>query len=342
MAECRLRDGTLVGDYISPYIIAEVNSSHGGNMDMAMQMIDAASEAGCNCVKFQSWSAESLYSESYYRDHPIAKRFVNKFSLKPENLRKLAEYCNQRGVGFSSTPYSEDEVDFLVDIEVPFIKIASMELDNLDFVRYIARKNVPLVLSTGMGEMEEIGKAVQAIKEEGNHDLILLHCVSVYPAKEETICLNNILGLRERFSECPIGFSDHTLGDEVAIGAIILGAAVVEKHLTLDRSKIGMDNQMAMEPAQMKELVRKCRIAQTSLGKKERILTPQEYEQRKNMRRSFVSAHYIAKGTVLSKEDLALKRPGTGFAPKDIESLIGRRTLSDIEADLIIKEEHLE
>ena len=100
MAECRLRDGTLVGDYISPYIIAEVNSSHGGNMDMAMQMIDAASEAGCNCVKFQSWSAESLYSESYYRDHPIAKRFVNKFSLKPENLRKLAEYCNQRGVGY--------------------------------------------------------------------------------------------------------------------------------------------------------------------------------------------------------------------------------------------------
>lgn len=342
MAKCRLEDGSLVGDYLAPYIIAEVNSSHGGDIDVARQMIDAAAAAGCNCVKFQSWSADSLYSDSYYQENPIAKRFVKKFSMGEDKLRKMAEYCRKKGVGFSSTPYSEAEVDFLVEVGVPFIKIASMELNNPDFLRYIAGKKVPLVLSTGMGEMEEIKKAVEVIEEEGNHNLILLHCVSVYPAKEETICLNNILGLREEFPDCPIGFSDHTIGDEVAVGAVALGAAVIEKHLTLDKSKIGMDNQMAMEPTQLKELVRKCRLVQKSLGTKDRILIPEEYEQRKNMRRSIVSAHHIVKGTVLGREDFVFKRPGTGFSPQEIEQLIGRKAAMDIEADILIKEENLE
>lgn len=342
MAECRLGDGTIVGDYNPPYVIAEVNSSHGGSMDVAMQMVDAAVDAGCNCVKFQSWSAESLYSDSYYRENPIAKRFVKKFSMGEEKLRELAGYCKEKGIGFSSTPYSKAEVDFLAETGVPFIKIASMELNNPDFLKYIAEKKIPVILSTGMGEMEEINRAVQVIREAGNCNLILLHCVSIYPAKEETICLNNILGLRERFSDCPIGFSDHTIGDEVAIGAVALGAAVIEKHLTLDKSKIGMDNQMAMEPLQLKGLVRKCHLVQKSLGTKDRILIPEEYEQRKNMRRSIVSAHFIAKGTVLCKEDFVFKRPGTGLSPQKVEELIGRKALVDIDADLLIKEEYLE
>ncbi len=341
MAECRLGDGTIVGDYTSPYVIAEVNSSHGGSMDVAKQMIDAAVSAGCDCVKFQSWTAESLYSDSYYRENPIAKRFVKKFSLGTEELRDLAGYCVKKGIGFSSTPYSEAEVDFLAEIGVPFIKIASMELNNPDFLKYIAKKGIPLVLSTGMGEMEEIRSAVKTIQDVGNHNLILLHCVSIYPAKEETICLNNILGLREQFADCPIGFSDHTEGDEVAIGAVALGAAVIEKHLTLDKSKIGMDNQMAMEPMQLKELVRKCHLMQKSLGTKDRTLLPEEYEQRKNMRRSIVSARPIAKGTVLSREDFVFKRPGTGLAPSEAEQLLGRSAIVDIEEDLLIKEEYL-
>lgn len=342
MAECRLNDGTLIGDYTSPYIVAEVNSSHNGNMETAMQMIDAAAEAGCNCVKFQSWSAESLYSDSYYKENPIAKRFVKKFSLGEEKLRELAEYCRKKDIGFSSTPYSKAEVDFLAEVGAPFIKIASMELNNPSFLKYIAGKKMPLILSTGMGEMEEIRNAVEVIKEAGNKNLILLHCVSIYPAKEETICLNNILGLREEFPDCPIGFSDHTIGDEVAVGAVALGAAVIEKHLTLDKSKIGMDNQMAMEPPQLKELVRKCHLVQKSMGTKERVLIPEEYEQRKNMRRSIVSAHYIPKGAVLDREDFVFKRPGTGFSPQEIEQLIGRRTIMEIGADLLVKEEYLE
>lgn len=342
MAQCRLRDGTIVKDYKDPYIIAEVNSSHGGNMDVARQMIDAAAEAGCDCVKFQSWSAGSLYSNSYYKENPIAKRFVNRFSLNEAQLKELADYCTEKNISFSSTPYSEAEVDFLVEVGAPFIKIASMELNNPDFLRYIAEKNVPMILSTGMGEMEEIRKAVEVIERAGNRNLILLHCVSIYPTKEDTICLNNILGLRESFPEYPIGFSDHTLGDEIAVGATALGAAVIEKHLTLDRSKIGMDNQMAMEPTQLKELVRKCRLLQKSLGGKERILQPEEYNQRKNMRRSIVSAHAIAKGTILSREDLTFKRPGMGFSPQEMDRVIGRKAVTDIEADMLIREEDLE
>lgn len=342
MAECRLRDGFWIKDYGMPYIIAEVNSSHGGNIDTARDMIDAAVAAGCNCVKFQSWSAKSLYSSSYYKENPIAKRFVDKFSLEEEQLRELAGYCKKKEIGFSSTPYSEREVDFLEELEVPFIKIASMELNNLVFLRYIAQKGIPIVLSTGMGEMKEIEKAVQVIKEAGNNKLILLHCVSVYPTKEEAVCLNNILGLRESFSEYPIGFSDHTVGDEAAIAATALGAAVIEKHLTLDKTKIGMDNQMAMEPAQLKELVRKCCLIQKSLGGKERILRQEEYEQRRNMRRSIVSARFIAKGTILCGEDLVFKRPGTGFTPQETERVIGRKAATDIEKDILIKEENLE
>lgn len=342
MAECKLRNGTWVKDYGVPYIIAEVNSSHGGNMDVAKQMIDAAAEAGCNCVKFQSWSAESLYSHSYYKENPIAKRFVNKFSLGEEQLKELAGYCKEKKIGFSSTPYSEREVDFLAELEVPFIKVASMELNNFDFLRYIAKKNIPIVLSTGMGETEEIRKAVGVIEEAGNNRLILLHCVSIYPVKEEAVCLNNIPGLRENFPRYPIGFSDHTVGDEAAIAATALGAAVIEKHLTLDKSKIGMDNQMAMEPVQLKELVRKCCLIQKSLGGKERILQPEEYEQRKNMRRSIVSARFIEKGTVLCREDLAFKRPGTGFTPQETDQVIGRKASTDIEKDMLIMEYDLE
>ena len=227
------------------------------------------------------------------------------------------------GIGFSSTPYSEEEVDFLVDIKSPFIKIASMELNNPDFLTYIASKGVPIVLSTGMGEIQEIKKAIQTIEKAGNRNIILLHCVSIYPAEEVTINLNNIIGLRDEFPDYPIGFSDHTLGDTIAIGATALGAAVIEKHLTLDKKKIGMDNQVAMEPEDLKSLVNKCRTLQIALGSNVRTVLPEEYKQRENMRRSVVSTRNIMAGEVISRSDLYAKRPGTGISPESINDLVG-------------------
>lgn len=337
MGRCTFADGTVVSDYDSPYIIAEVNSSHNGNMDTAKLMIDAAAAAGCDCVKFQSWTAQSLYSKTYYKENPIAQRFVNKFSLSPSQLKLLAEYCTSRNIAFSSTPYSREEVDFLIEeCNIPFIKIASMELNNSEYLEYIAKKGIPIVLSTGMGEIEEIKNAVKILENAGNQNLVILHCVSIYPVEDERINLNNITGFREIFPSHPIGFSDHTLGDTAAVASIALGACVIEKHMTLDSKKIGMDNQMAMEPEALTSLVKKCHATSKALGHKNRILHQDEYVQRKNMRRSVVSVRDLAEGTILKREDLYVKRPGTGIPPDGLTELIGCRLKRTIEADCLI------
>lgn len=339
----KFNDGKVIKNYGRPYMIAEVNSSHNGNVDVAKKMIDAAVESGCDCVKFQSWSTETLYSKSYYQKNPIAKRFVDKLSLTSKELKMMAEYCEEKGIGFSSTPYSKQEVDFLVDeCKVPFIKIASMEIDNLEFLNYIAKKNIPIVLSTGMADMQEIEDAVREIENAGNRNIVLLHCVSIYPVDVEKINLNNIIELQNRFPEYPIGFSDHTLGDAAAVAAIALGTAVLEKHITLDAKKIGMDNQMAMEPEELSVLVEKCRQINLALGSRDRIVLPEEIEQRKNMRRSVIVTKDIKKGHVLCREDLDVKRPGTGLSPKRLLECIGKSVNKDIEADIVLMEKDFE
>lgn len=339
MAKVVLQDSTIVGDYEKPYIIAEVNSSHNGNVETAKMMVEKAKEIGCSCVKFQSWSAESLYSKSYYDKNPIAKRIVEKFSLSESELGDIADYCNSIGISFSSTPYSRNEVDFLLDkCNVPYIKVASMDINNYEYLKYIARKNAPIILSTGMAEIEEIKKAVSAIEEAGNNKIILLHCISIYPAEPSTIHLNNILGLREMFPQYPIGFSDHTLGTEISAAATALGAAVIEKHFTLDKGKMGMDNNMAIEPDEMLKLVKDCYNVHSAMGKKERIVSEAEYEQRKKMRRSVIVTKDLSEGTILTKEVLEVKRPGEGFPPEKIEELIGKRLKHDIKADTMLQD----
>ena len=339
----RFHDGAKIEDYTRPYIVAEVNSSHNGDIETAKKMIDAAAACGCDCVKFQSWTTDSLYAKTYYKENPIAKRFVDKFSLSADALRSMSEYCRTKGVSFSSTPYSEAEVDFLIDMcNVPFIKIASMELNHPDFLRYIGQKKIPVVLSTGMGEMEEIRQAVKILQEAGTTQLVLLHCVSLYPTKVETVNLNNIIGLRKAFPACPVGFSDHTEGDAAAVAAVALGSAVIEKHLTLDRRKVGMDNGMAAEPNELRQLVDKCRMIQTALGSEERIVQPEEYEQRKKMRRSVCVTRDLPAGHILERSDLYAKRPGTGISPEHIESLIGHRLKRAVENDMLLYTEDME
>lgn len=337
MAACIFRDGTIISDSGRPYIVAEVNSSHNGSVELAKQMIDASAEIGCNCVKFQSWSVESLYSKTYYDANPISKRFVKKFSMGPEQLKELADYCKKKGVSFSSTPYSEEEVDYLVsECDVPYIKIASMELNNPKFLRYIGGKHVPIILSTGMSTMDEVEEAINVLHSVGVDQMVILHCVSIYPTILTNVNLNNIIGLRERFSMHPIGFSDHTEGDAAAVAAVALGAGVIEKHLTLDKSKVGMDNGMATEPAEFAELVHKCRDIQVAMGTKERTLTQQEIDQRRNMRRSIVSTRDIKAGEIIQEADLYAKRPGSGIEPSRIDTVLGKKALKDIPADTLI------
>lgn len=325
-----------------PYFVAEMNSSHNGNISTAKKMIDAAQDAGCNAVKFQSWSAESLYSAGYYAQNPIAKRMVSKFALDADALRELAAYCAERGIGFSSTPYSRPEVDMLVELDAAYIKIASMDLNNLLFLRYIGEKGKPVVLSTGMGTVEEIHRAVKTLEETGNKNICILHCVSVYPVAAEAVNLNNMRMLQREFPEYAVGYSDHTIGGAAACAATAFGAAMVEKHFTLDNSRIGWDNQMATEPAEMKRIIDDCMTVYNALGSFERVVSGQELEQRAKMRRSIVAACDLEPGHVIGQEDLDAKRPGVGIPPDQYRRLIGKKVKTATGKDDVILETNLE
>lgn len=337
MSQIVLADGTVISEFRKPYIIAEVNSSHNGSVDEAKRMIDAAADAGCDCVKFQSWTAQSLYSKTYYKQNPIAKRFVDKLSLSSEQLKETARYCREKNIGFSSTPYSREEVDFLADeCEVPFIKISSMEVNNPEYIRYIAKRQIPVVISTGMANYDEVKNAVEIIEQTGNEKIAILHCVSIYPTPAEKVNLKNISALRKMFPKYPIGFSDHTLGDAAAVAATVMGAAVLEKHITLDAKRIGMDNQMAMGPEDLKQFVAKCKAVPEAMGTEERIVWPGEMEQRLNMRRSVVLTRDLRAGEIITADMLDVKRPGTGIPPEKIPELVGRTVNKDMESDTIL------
>lgn len=343
MAVITLRNGTAVGDYMKPYFVAELNTSHFGDLKVAREMIDSAGRAGCHCVKFQSWSTDSLYSATYYRQNTIAKRMVQKFALPEKALEELSAYSREVGIDFASTPYSPQEAAFLVErCNVPFVKIASMELNNLTYLDFLGRLGAPLVLSTGMGTLEEITQAVEVIEKTGNTNLVILHCVSVYPARSASLRLNNIIGLRSEFPRYPIGYSDHSMGVQMATGAIALGACLIEKHFTLDRSRIGMDNHMATEPEEMGRMVKECQSLQVALGGTGRVLDEDEAGQRPKMRRSLVAAKALRAGHVLTREDLDAKRPGTGIPPTQLVTLIGRQLRLDVGEDELIEPAHLE
>ena len=340
MSLITLNDSKKLGESQTPYIVAEVNTSHFGDIEIAKNMVKKAKEIGCDCVKFQSWTPTSINSKTFYEENPIANRIFKKFSLSEEELLEVVDYCKEVGISFASTPYSREEVDFLVHkCKVPYIKVASMDLNNYLFLDYIARKGIPIVLSTGMGDMDEIRKAVKTIEDAGNKDICILHCISIYPPEVSTMSLKNITGLKKEFTKYPIGFSDHSTGVEVAVAATALGACMIEKHLTLDKSKMGMDNQVALEPEEMKQLVTSCSNVFLSLGNTERVVLKDELEQRKKIRRSIIAAKDLKSGDVLSIEDLDVKRPGTGISPEKIHDLVGKVICRDVEADRLITQE---
>lgn len=321
-----LNTGRKIELHGEPYIIAEMNSSHNGNIETAKQMISAAKECGCDCVKFQSWTADTLYSKQYYDANPITKRIVTKFSFSEEQLFELFEYCKEIEIDFSSTPYSEKEVDFLTDrAGAAFVKIASMEINNLSYLEYIARKGCPIVLSTGMSSIDEIKEAVKTIEAAGNRNICILHCVSQYPAKPSDINLSNIRMLMDEFPEYVIGYSDHSIGYEIPAASVAFGVPVIEKHFTLDNTKMGMDNNMATEPADMKKLVEACRNVYKCMGSYQRLVSDNEIEQSKKMRRSLVANKDIAEGEVITAEMLVAKRPGDGIPPNKVSMVVGKK-----------------
>jgi sialic acid synthase SpsE len=343
MSKIQLGTNRIIGDYELPYVVAELNTSHFGDVEKAKEMIRAAKSAGCDCVKFQSWSEESLYSETYYANNPMARRFIKRFSFSSEELLLLSKYCKEIEIDFASTPYSREEVDFLVDkCDVPFLKVASMDLVNSDLLSHMAGKKTPIILSTGMSSIEEVEVALKILTAKGNNRICILHCVSLYPTQTKEMNLRNILGLREKFSAFPIGFSDHSEGSALSIAATTLGAALIEKHFTLDKTKIGMDNQMAMESDQLKQMIEGCKDAYASLGLKERIVSESELMQRKTMRRSLVSSRDLKVGEILKKEDFVFKRPGNGIQISDLNKVLGKKMVKNVHKDFIVNYSDIE
>lgn len=326
-----------------PYFIAEVNTSHFGDIEKAKKLIDAVKKAGADCVKFQSWSTDSLYSNDFYKENPMAKRFVKKFSLDENEQEILAEYCKSVNIDFASTPYSIDEANFLINkCKVPFIKVASMDINNYPYLRYLAKTESAIIISSGMANFNEITKAIKLLESEGAENVILLHCISIYPAAPELINLNHIRFLKESFPNITIGYSDHTLGIEVGIASVAMGACVIEKHFTLDSSVIGMDNQMAMEEKELTQMVNAIKNTFHAIGTQEKIVSEEELDQSKKMRRSLVAAKEMKIGDILTEDCLDAKRPGTGICVSEWDTYLNKKIIKPILKDSLLTKEHFE
>ena len=316
------------------FIIAEAGVNHNGSLDMARRLVDLAVDAGADAIKFQTFRAERLVTRlapkaAYQRrntgDEESQYEMLARLELPAAAYKLLFNHCQSRNIAFMSTPFDEESADLLDGLNVPAMKIGSGEITNHHLLEWVARKKRPIILSTGMANLTEVGEAVHTIRSTGNAHIVLLHCVSNYPADAKDANLRAMRTLSVAFG-LPVGFSDHTSGIEVGLAAVALGACVIEKHLTADRSLPGPDHRASLEPRAFRELVRGIRTVEASLGHGRKEPSASELDIAKVARRSVVAAEDIPEGTVLTPRMLAVRRPGTGIAPRWFDMIVGRRT----------------
>jgi len=340
--ELRIGD-RRVGGEAPCFVIAEAGANHNRDLSMARELIDVAVDAGADAVKFQTYSAETLYSKKTprfsYLEGVSAKDtwdLIKEIELPREWQGELAAYAAKRGIFFLSTPFDHRAVEELAALCVPAYKIASFEIVDLALISHAAGKGRPMVLSTGLASYEDIADAVEACASAGNRDIVLLQCASLYPAPAARMNLRAMATMRRAFA-VPTGLSDHSLGIHVAAAAVALGAKVVEKHFTLDRSLPGPDHPFAVEPGELKEMVRHIREVEAALGDGLKLgPAPEEQEMHQKARRSLVASRAIPRGAVIDRSMIAIKRPGYGIRPKLIDLLVGRVAKVDIEEDTVL------
>jgi N,N'-diacetyllegionaminate synthase len=343
----------IAGHKIGPghpcFVIAEAGVNHNGSMDLARKLIDTAAEAGAHAVKFQTFSTEALVTESApkadYQERILGKSesqfaMLKQLELDRDNHFALQSYAQERGLIFLSTPFDDGSVDLLVELDVPAFKVSSGDLTNLPLLEKMARTGRPMIVSTGMGTLAEVEEAVAAIRASGNPPLVLLQCVSRYPADPATTNLRAMATMEARFG-VPVGYSDHTLGIEISLAAVALGACVVEKHLTLDCTLPGPDHQASLDPTGFVALMRGVHAVESSLGDGRKEPTTDEALTAAVARKSVVSACDIAAGESLTDAALTIKRPGNGFPPARRQSLIGRTARVAIPAGTVLTPEML-
>lgn len=325
-----------IGDDKPCFIIAEIGSNHNGSLEQAKRLIEVAIESGADAIKFQIFNAESLYSKytpefSYLKGQNVYE-LIKSIETSREWIKELARYCKEKNIDFLASAFDFEAVD-LLDKYVPAFKIASFEITDLELIKYAAEKGKPMIISTGMANLGEIEDAITTIKSVGNADIILLHCNSLYPTPVEVVNLKAMETMKTAF-KVPIGFSDHTLGIHIPIAAVAMGACVIEKHFTLDRNLPGPDHSFAIEPDELKEMVRCIRevekVRGTGIKEKSELESEEMYVK---ARRSIHAKVYIPKGSKIIRDMLIVKRPGYGIKPGFIDIVVGREAKKDIKED---------
>ncbi|MHA2425491.1 MAG: N-acetylneuraminate synthase [Candidatus Thorarchaeota archaeon] len=341
--------GLTIGEGEPVFIIAEAGVNHNGDIKLAKKLIDAAVDAGVDAVKFQTFKTENLTT----RDAGMAKyqvdnigetssqyEMIQKLELSFEAFTELKQYCDSKDILFLSTPHTHDAMTFL-DSLVPAFKIGSGDLTNLPFLRDLADLKKPLILSTGMSTLDEVQEAVSAVLDSGNKALILLHCVTNYPADIEDMNLKAMETLRNEFNLI-VGFSDHSEGHVASVAAVALGALVLEKHFTLDKDLPGPDHKASLDPTQLKAYVTAIRKTEASLGDGVKKPAPCEVSIKEVARKSLVASTDIVAGTKIEESMVCIKRPGNGIAPKYLDRLVGKRAKVDITSDTLLTWEMFE
>lgn len=330
------------------FIIAEAGVNHNGSIETAKKLIDVAVDAGADAVKFQTFIAKDLVSKSSpkaeYQKKTTNKKesqfeMIKKLEISFEDHLELKSYCEKKRIKFLSSAFDLDSIDLLEKIGMDIYKIPSGEITNLPYLRKIGKLNKKVILSTGMASLEEIDNALKVITKSGtkDKDITVLHCNSEYPTPMTDVNLKAMLHIKNEF-DIKIGYSDHTLGIEVPVAAVVLGAKVIEKHFTLDKTMDGPDHKASLEPDELKAMVDAIRNIEKAMGEGIKKPSPSELKNKDIARKSIVAKIKIKKGDIFTEENLAVKRPGTGINPMEWDNVIGQKAVKDFnEDDLIIR-----
>lgn len=327
------------------FIIAEAGVNHNGDISLAKQLVDVAVSAGADAVKFQTFKAEKLvcknaekaaYQKETTNQAESQLEMLKKLELSEEMHDQLIDYCKKKGILFLSTPFDVDSVDYLIELGIEIIKIPSGEITNYPYLRKIAQTGKKVILSTGMSSLKEVREAVEVLKEYGNKDIAVLHCNTEYPTPFTEVNLKAMLTMRDELG-VKVGYSDHTMGIEIPIAAVAMGAQIIEKHFTLDKTMDGPDHKASLEPHELKAMINAIRNVENALGTG--VKEPSESEQRNIgiVRKSIVAKYAIKKGEVFSEENLVTKRPGTGVSPMKWNEIIGTVAGRDYKEDDLIE-----
>jgi len=329
------------------FIIAEAGVNYNGSIDIAKKLISIAKEIGADAVKFQTFKAERLVCKSarkaeYQKNTTDADEsqfdMIKRLELNEDAHRELICYCKNKNIIFLSTPFDLESIDLLNNLGLEIFKIPSGEITNLPYIRKIGRLKKKVILSTGMADLEEIGNAINVLIEYGTRkeDITVLHCNTEYPTPFEDVNLLAMLSIRDAF-KVAVGYSDHTVGIEISIAAVALGATVIEKHFTLDKNMEGPDHKASLEPHELKAMVRAIRNIEKAMGDGIKKPSTSEIKKKLIVRKSIVAAKEIKKGEVLSEETLAVKRPGNGMSPLEWDRVIGKRAKRNFTEDEMIE-----